>query len=137
MHQVGLTQTNATINKQRIVYFCRRFGYSQAGSVSQLVVGTYYKGIKRIFCIGSNVFAGRSVECIWRWCSTGKELACLDGYGVLPRRDRFLFDLHEYGKSLEKMIPRYDPPALLCNAGGLTFWGLYAIMKLTQENAFE
>ena len=51
MHQMGLSKSNTSVQKERIINLSRRFWYSQRSSVGKIVVSTNYKCIKSIFRI--------------------------------------------------------------------------------------
>ena len=51
MHQMGFSKSYASVDKQRIVDFARRFRYRKGCRVGQIVVGADYKGIKGILWV--------------------------------------------------------------------------------------
>ena len=51
MHQVGLTQSYASVQEQRIVHIAGRLRYSQGGGVGKFVVASDYEGVKGILRI--------------------------------------------------------------------------------------
>ena len=51
MHEVGFSQTNASVNKERIVHFSRRFGHREGCSVGKIVVAADHEGIESILRI--------------------------------------------------------------------------------------
>ena len=48
MHQMGLSQSHASINKERIVDLSWGFGHSQGCGVGQVVIFSHHKGVKGI-----------------------------------------------------------------------------------------
>ena len=51
VHEMRLAQTDAAVNKQRIVSLGRLFGYGQRSGMGKAVAGADDKGIKRILRI--------------------------------------------------------------------------------------
>ena len=63
MHQVGFPKTNASINKQRIVDFSRRFCHRKGCSMGQIIVFADNKCIKRVARIQIRVLNGKLAHC--------------------------------------------------------------------------
>ncbi len=59
---MGLSKSNASINKKRIVNFSWRFCYSERSSMSQVIVGSYDKGVEGITGIQVGILDERMAD---------------------------------------------------------------------------
>ena len=56
MHQVGLAQSHASVEEQRIVHIARRLGHGQGSRVGELIVAADYEGVKGVFRVDIGLF---------------------------------------------------------------------------------
>ena len=56
MHQMGFSQSHASVQKQRVVHIAGRLRYGEGCGMGKLVVAADYEGVKRVFWIDIGLF---------------------------------------------------------------------------------